>query len=239
MTLSGPMSDVNERLVIAREKAGYATAADAARAMGVKEPTYYSHENGTSGLRVPVAEKYARKFKVSLNWLLTGQGEISPNGLEPYEIEVAGLPLLGTIQAGHWLETTDAIEGANKEMVPVLRDPRFPHAKQYALRVVGDSMDLDYPDGSIVTCVDFADSGLALVDGMLLHVERQRAGGQLVEITLKAVERRRGSIYLVPHSSNPKHQAFSLNGSDSDSEIIARGVVIGGYSPRPIPGAPR
>lgn len=181
------MTEVNERLIIAREKAGYATAADAARALGVKEPTYYSHENGTSGLRASVAEKYARKFKVSLTWLLTGQGELSPNGLEPYEIEVAGLPLLGTIQAGHWLETTDAIEGANREMVPVVKDPRFPHAKQYALRVVGDSMDLDYPDGSIVNCVDFADSGLALAEGMLLHVERQRAGGQLIEITLKAV----------------------------------------------------
>jgi SOS-response transcriptional repressor LexA len=237
MTLFRDMTEVNERLIIAREKAGYATAADAARALHVNLQTYYSHESGASGLRAPVAEKYARKFKVSLTWLLTGQGEISPNGAEPYEIEVAGLPLLGTIQAGHWLETTDAIEGANKEMVPVVKDPRFPHAKQYALRVVGDSMDLDYPDGSIVTCVDFADSGLALVDGMLLHVERQRAGGQLLEITLKAVERRRGNIFLVPHSSNPKHQAFSLNGSDSDTEVIARGVVIGGYSPRVLPTA--
>ena len=229
------MTEVHERLSIARERAGYASAADAARALGVKEPTYYSHENGSSGLRASVAEKYARKFRVSLTWLLTGQGELSTNGAEPYEIAVAGLPLLGTIQAGHWLETTDAIEGASKEMVPVVKDPRFPHAKQYALLVVGDSMDLDYPDGSIVTCVDFADSGLALVEGMLLHVERQRAGGQLVEITLKAVERRRGNIFLVPHSSNPKHQAFALNGSDSDTEVIARGVVIGGYSPRVIP----
>jgi len=229
------MTEINERLIIARERAGYETAADAARALGVKEPTYYSHENGTSGIRTPVAEKYARKFKVSLMWLLTGQGEISPNGVEPYEIDVAGLPLLGTIQAGHWLETTDAIEGANNEMVPVVRDPRFPHAKQYTLRVVGDSMDLDYPDGSTVTCVDFADSGLALVEGMLLHVERQRAGGQLVEITLKAAERRKGGWYLVPHSSNPKHQAFPLNGSDGETEVIARGVVVGGYSPRALP----
>lgn len=231
------MTEINERLIFARERAGYATAADAARALGVKEPTYYAHENGTSGIRTPVAEKYARKFKVPLIWLLTGQGEISPNGVEPYEIEVAGLPLLGTIQAGHWLETTEAIEGANREMVPVVRDPRFPHAKQYTLRVVGDSMDQDYPDGSTVTCVDFADSGLALVEGMLLHVERQRAGGQLVEITLKAAERRRGVWYLVPHSSNPKHQAFPLNGSDGETEVIAKGVVVGGYSPRALPNS--
>lgn len=230
------MSDVSDRLIKARERAGYSTAADAAKALGVKLPTYYSHENGSVGVRAKVAEVYARKFKVSLDWLLTGRGAMTMDGAIPYEIDVAGLPLLGSIQAGHWLETTDAAEEAKPEMVPVLRDPRFPHAKQYALRVVGDSMDLDYPDGSVVTCVDFADSGLQLGEGMLVHVERQRAGGQLVEITLKAVERRRGVICLVPHSSNPRHQAFPLDGSDGDSEIIARGVVIGGWSPRTLPG---
>ena len=229
------MSDIHQRLTIARERAGYRTAVEAARALGVGESTYHAHENGNSGIRAAVAEKYARKFKVSLDWLLTGRGEMSPDGAIPYEIEVAGLPLLGTIQAGHWIETTDAHEGANTEMVPVVRDPRFPHAKQYALRVVGDSMNLDYPDGSIVTCVDFADSGLSLGEGMIVHVERQRAGGQLVEITLKAVQiKRGGDIVLVPRSTNPKWTPVPLKGSNGDTEVIARGVVLGGWSPRPL-----
>lgn len=237
MPLSQPMSDVHDRLIIARKAAGYETAADAARALGVKLPTYYTHENGSKGtsLRFEVAQNYARKFKVSLNWLLTGKGEMSTDGAIAYENEVAGLPLLGSIQAGHWLETTGASEeGTNKEMVPVVRDPRFPHAKQYALRVVGDSMDQDFPDGSIVTCVDFADSGLQLAEGMIVHVERQRAGGQLVEITLKAVERRRGQTYLVPHSSNPRHQAVPLSSSSDDTEVVARGIVTGGWKPQPL-----
>lgn len=229
------MLEVHDRLTIAREHAGYRTAGEAAQALGVKAQTYYAHENGNSGLRASVAANYARKFKVSLDWLLTGRGEMSPDGAIPYEIEVAGLPLLGSIQAGHWIEITDAQEGAHTEMVPVVRDPRFPHAKQYALRVVGDSMDLDYPDGSIVTCVDFAESGLALGEGMIVHVERQRAGGQLVEITLKAVQiKRGGEIVLVPRSSNPRWTPVPLRGSNSDTEVIARGVVLGGWSPRPL-----
>lgn len=226
------MAEVHERLTRARLNAGYETAAAAARALGVKEQTYYSHENGNSGLRPKVAEQYARKFKVSLEWLLTGRGEMSAVGALPYEDEVAGLPLLGTIQAGHWIEATSA-EGADYEMVPVVRDQRFPHAKQYALRVVGDSMDLDYPDGSIVTCVSFADSGLSLAEGMIVHVERHRAGGQLVEMTLKLVERRKGKLYLVPRSTNPKHHAFPVDG-DSDTEVVCKGVVVGGWSPRPV-----
>lgn len=233
------MSEISDRLIKARKEAGYDTAADAARALGVKLPTYFAHENGTSGLRAVVAEKYARKFRVGVEWLLTGKGATTTGGAAPYEIDVEGLPLLGSIQAGHWLETTDAHQGANTEMVAIVRDPRFPHAKQYALRVVGDSMDLDYPDGSIVTCVDFADSGLSLTEGMIVHVERQRAGGQLVEITLKAVERHKGRLALVPHSSNPKHQAIPLHSSDPDTEVVARGVVVGGWRPNPIPGLNR
>lgn len=225
----------HQRLTMARKRAGYETAAEAARALGVKDQTYYAHENGSSGLRAEVAEKYARKFKVSLEWLLTEKGEISPNGVVPHEIGIAGLPLLGNIQAGHWLETTFADEGAEREMLPVARDLRFPHAKQYALRVVGDSMDLDFPDGSVVTCVDFAESGLALTEGMTIHVERQRGGGQLVEITLKFVERRRGEFVLVPRSSNTKYQAFPMSSNGHDTEVFVRGIVTGGWRPTPIP----
>lgn len=230
------MSDVSERLIKARKNSGYDTAADAARALGVRLPTYYSHENGSIGLRAHVAEKYARKFKVSLDWLLTGRGEMSTSGVVAHEMGIEGLPLLGSIQAGHWLETTFADEGLEVEMVPVVRDQRFPHAKQYALRVVGDSMDLDYPDGSIVTCVDFAESGLALAEGMIVHVERHRGGGQLVEVTLKFVERRRGGEFvLVPHSSNSKYTSIPLNGSGSDTEVFMKGIVTGGWTPAPIP----
>lgn len=235
MTLSGLMSEISERLIEARKKAGYETAADAARALGVKPPTYYAHENGTSGLRQKVAEQYARKFKTTAEWLLFGNADPDMVGAMPYELDVAGLPLLGIVQAGHWLEVAESAEGANFKMVPVVRDPRFPHAKQYALQVVGDSIDLDYPDGSIVTCVDFADSGYALGEGMLLHIERHRAGGQLVENTLKWTERRKGSMYLVPHSSNAKHQPIPLTSLGSDTEVIAKGFVVGGWAPRPEP----
>jgi SOS-response transcriptional repressor LexA len=229
------MSEVSERLVRARKQAGYEKAVDAAQALGIRPSTYYSHENGSIGLRASVAEKYARKFKVSLDWLLTGRGEMSPDGVIAYDIEVAGVPLLGSIQAGHWLELGFAQEEAKTEMVPIIRDPRFPHAKQYALRVIGDSMNLDYPDGSIVTCVDFADSGLSLGEGLIVHVERQRAGGQLVEVTLKAVERRRGKLVLVPHSSNPTWQPIVLDGPDGDTVTVCKGVVLGGWTPQPIP----
>ncbi len=69
------MTEPFERLKIARERAGYATAADAARAMGIKEVSYYHHENGTNGLSRSGA-RYAAFFRVSLDWLLTGRGQM-------------------------------------------------------------------------------------------------------------------------------------------------------------------
>lgn len=89
-------------------------------------------------------------------------------------------------------------------------------------------MDELYPDGSYVTVVDFAESGLHLKAGHVAHVERQRAGGQLVENTLKAVEFVDGVLTLVPKSKNKLHKAFPLNGIFEDTEIFVRGVVLWG-----------
>lgn len=65
---------MSERLVWARESAGYESASAAADALGVKIPTYIGHENGQRGFKGR-AEDYARKFKVNLEWLLTGRGK--------------------------------------------------------------------------------------------------------------------------------------------------------------------
>jgi transcriptional regulator with XRE-family HTH domain len=71
------MSNPNERLRQIRESR-YPTAVEAAEAIGVKVPTYIQHENGTRGsgsLPRPAAERYARFFRVSLDWLLSGKGD--------------------------------------------------------------------------------------------------------------------------------------------------------------------
>ncbi len=227
------MSDRATRLMQARRHAGFETVADAARYLGVKYPTYAGHENASAGFRADSADLYARKFKVSLDWLLTGRGDMLGKSVVPVEIDVAGLPVAGTIQAGHWLETTFIDSDLEPEMLPVARDARFPRARQYALRVVGDSMSLEYPDGSYVTCVDFAESGLAIAEGMTVHVERLRAGGQLVEITLKAVARVNGQWSLEPRSSNPAWQPITFTGDDAD--VVIRGVVTGGWRQTFIP----
>ena len=69
------MDKASERLRIARLRAGFETAKDAAEAMGVPVSTYLGHENGNRGYPAKKAELYARKFKVREQWLLYGVGE--------------------------------------------------------------------------------------------------------------------------------------------------------------------
>ncbi len=70
------MSEMHERLKLAREKAGFASKAQAAKALGIPASTYAAHENGQNDFDPTQAEAYARKFNVSAPWLLLNQGEM-------------------------------------------------------------------------------------------------------------------------------------------------------------------
>lgn len=65
--------EIHERLRQAREKAGFKSASQAAHSLGVEVPTYLAHENGSRGVTAAAAEKYSKRFRVNLAWLLTGE----------------------------------------------------------------------------------------------------------------------------------------------------------------------
>lgn len=56
--------------------AKFATAADAARAIGKKEVTVRAHESGQNGLSASMARTYAKAYGVSAEWLLYGKGQV-------------------------------------------------------------------------------------------------------------------------------------------------------------------
>lgn len=62
------------RLRAAREHAGFSSAREAALNFGFSDATYGQHENGTRGIRGPVAERYAAAFGVSASWIMYGDG---------------------------------------------------------------------------------------------------------------------------------------------------------------------
>ncbi len=69
------MTTTADRLRKAREDAGFATAADFARAVGVKPVTYRTHESGYTKLKADTAQLYADRLGVTAAWLLYGEGD--------------------------------------------------------------------------------------------------------------------------------------------------------------------
>jgi len=198
------------------------SAEDLAVKAGMAPSTVRAHENGQNGIRLPAAKKYARALATTPEWIMfeAGPSESVANDAMPVARSV---PVLGQVQAGAYLEIPDDPEPSG--FVPFY-DPRYARATVYALRVIGRSMDLHYPDGSTVYVVPAAEAGVR--EGDHVVVRRERAG--LYETTLKEIVLQEGKMALRPRSSDPAHQEVLIAAHDATwPEIIA--VVVGSYTP--------
>lgn len=80
-----PMANLEaaERLKAARIAANFTSAKSAAEAMDVPVASYVQHENGGRGFKKDSAEKYARRFRTTPEWLLLGRGKAPEPTTEP------------------------------------------------------------------------------------------------------------------------------------------------------------
>lgn len=219
------MDSLGDRLKKARERAGYETAADAARALGVKEPTYSGHENGSRGFRAPTGKIYARRFKVPFSWLMAGEGEIDAPVSRVHD-ELMPIPVVGTVEAGVWREPNFA-EDAEAEYVP-FPDIGYPREELYVLEVNGTSANQIAPPGSRVVCCKLG--AVEPRDGDLVHVRRERAGA--FEDTLKRLHVRSNAYELRTVSYDQKWKRageqtivpFDATEADAQTQIV--GIIV-------------
>lgn len=127
---------IAERLRVARREAGFAYPGDAADSMGIPRPTYYAHENGQKGLARGAA-RYAERFRVSLDWLLRGRGDMTTG--------ITSIPLMGLVGAGSQVEPIGDTVAASIGEIDL---PDGEHMG--ALIVRGDSQYPRYMDGEII-----------------------------------------------------------------------------------------
>lgn len=206
-----------------RESKGYSQAR-LAEMIGSSQPQINRLENSQRKLSKEWAERLAPALGVSASILMFGERP-KPERIRPIE----GLRIEGQTKAGAFLDISlfdDDPDGY--KTIPVATDARFPHARQYALLISGDSMNELVEDGAYVTCAEWAATGLEYRTGMVLHIERHQ--GHLVETTIKEFVELDGHRYLKPRSTNVKHQAILLNG-DENTTIFIKGLVIGKWEP--------
>ena len=157
-----------ERLEMARIRAGYRSARQAALQNEWPESTYRAHENGGRTIGTDDAERYANAFNVPYQWLLLGRDSgltIEDAGPPKPRVAVLGdlraanvplprrdemrldLPVMGTA-AGSFSGSFVFAEGV---VDYVRRPPALEKAKDaYALFVQGDSMFPMYEPGELI-----------------------------------------------------------------------------------------
>lgn len=212
------MSVASDRLKQARERAGYSSAKSAAEAMNVPPATYIQHENGTRGFPSSRAERYARFFRVTPEWLLYGKDKADTViALGPR------LYVIGEVAAGVFREAWK-VPPDEWEAFTGRADVPSPVQKRFGLRVSGDSMNLLYPPGTVLECIEY--DGMDLIpNGKRVIAQRTRLDGS-VEATVKELIRDDNGVeWLVPRSTNPMHQA--IRGDQPTDPSIARVEIIG------------
>lgn len=146
--------------------------------------------------------------------------------IEPANIT---LPVLGEAQAGAWKEVA-TIEEMDPEQIPVPAEHVIKGARQYWIRVVGDSVDKFMPPGSLALCTDVwswardAEDFMSRADGRLVLCRRERHG--LFETTIKQVRITGTKRELWPASNNPKHSGPIPLGDDFDGSQVQIQAVV-------------
>lgn len=135
----------------------------------------------------------------------------------------------GNVAAGVWREAFELPETEwqtfyGRSDVAADLDHRF------GLRIVGDSMDMVYPHGSIVECVSLFGRAEA-VPGKRVVVVRTNQNYEC-EATVKELVEQDGELWLVPRSYNPAHRPWRMiDRDDGITDIAIVAVVVASIRP--------
>ena len=214
----------HDRLRQAREAAGYDSPIEASRRFGWSEHTYKSHENGIRGIRPAQAHKYAKAFKVSAGWILTGEGIKPPNEKFAWG-DVISVPVLSPAAGGVWREGEDT-QMLQAPTIPVIPDPRFPVTSQYSRRVEGNSVSNRIKHDEYAIMVRFESYPGTIPANTLVDVTRTRSG--FVEHSIKVLA---GNDLWTDSAELDKQEKLELSNSDDDTVVSICGIAIGVFRP--------
>jgi transcriptional regulator with XRE-family HTH domain len=202
-----------DRVVQLRKKRGW-TQGDLAERVGVEQPTIQRWENGK---REPSFDQL---------FALARALDVSPASLIDPSIAVPLGPQLfvkGEVAAGVWREAVELPESDWQTFTgraDITADPEY----RFGLRVVGDSMDLVYPHGTIVECVSIF-GRVEAKPGRRVVIIRENDEGEC-EATVKELVEQDGSLWAVPRSTNFAHQPIRLDRPEPGIRETRIGAVV-------------
>lgn len=182
--------------------------------LGIHITNYNRLENGKSDITASRIYELAEIFECDPKEILF---ESTP--------DLRFIPVRQAVQAGAWAESAEWPPDEHKS-VPVPDDEEFRGKRLYAAEARGPSMNLVYPEGTIIVFVSQYELDEDLNPGRRYVVERERADG-LREATVKKLwQDDDGAWWLLPESDDPRfQQPIALNGEEGDTIRIIGRVV--------------
>jgi repressor LexA len=200
--LGGKIKELREKLNLTQQ--------DLADKLNIGQSTIGMIE---SDKRIPgrkTLTKLATFFGVSLDYLLKDENVEEDFETIDISTQFVPIPIVGEIRAGELILAEENLQG----YMPVLRNSLKLDGEYFALKVKGDSMNLEFNEGSILIiektcCIENGQIGVVRVDG--------------IEATVKKIVINNGMITLIPMSTNPVHIPRMYNIRNDDVEVI--GIV--------------
>lgn len=187
-----------DELAALRKKRGLSQA-KLAEAVGVEQPTVQRWETGKREPDLNDLHKLADVLGVSAGSLLDGTAAaaIGPR-----------LWVKGEVAAGAWNAAVEMPEDEWKSFTG-RADITADMEHRFGLRVIGDSMDLLYPHGTIVECVSVFGRAEAMPGKRVVIIRMN--DDHMYEATVKELVEQDGQLWAVPRSTNPAHQPINLS----------------------------
>jgi transcriptional regulator with XRE-family HTH domain len=208
-----------EQLKALRKKRGLSQA-DLAELIGVEQPTIQRWESGKRMPDLESLQSLARTLGVTAGTLLDGDALMSVGPT---------LFIKGEVAAGVWRVAAEWPE-SDWQTFTGRNDVRAKAEHRFGLRVLGDSMDLLYPPGTIVECISVFGHAEA-VPGRRVVILRKN-DRQEYEATVKELVEQDGKLWAVPRSHNPAHRPIDLSEPEPgilETRIVA--VVVASIRP--------
>lgn len=160
-------------------------------------------EAGTTNQMVGMLERGERQLTQRWMERLAVALKVPPKELLPLSATGHHIPLTGIVQAGAW-RTAEEIPDAEFFDIPL--PDNFSKNKPFALRVIGPSMNLVYPEGSILICCDLNDLDELPMHGKRYIIEDIEAGDGIETTVKELVIDENGRPWAWPRSNSPDHQ---------------------------------
>lgn len=136
--------------------------------------------------------------------------------------------VIAPVQAGQWRESFEYPE----DLQEVIHIPdNLANLPFFAVRVVGDSVNLQYPDGTILLCLPPDSLSTPPKTSDFVVVQRIRDGEYESTVKMLHLDEKKQQAILMPRSSNPEHHTpivipWGPISSARDERIEIVGVVI-------------